>query len=254
MNFAKTCAIASALACLGGTAGAQPLADPRVWQWGLSAGAQSYREPIMQLQGPELGLLSRWQPAGGFKLEGTLSHARLAYRSATSGTLSDVPQTEASLRWLGPATSLGALGAVEPTLQWSYTHNDLRGRTSTGHLGYERHLNNLWAGVRWTQAPASDGRSLGGAGQFSLDLQALIEGRQQSKLSQADPAYSDVLTRTRGGWAWALRWRMASANGAIEPYVRWQHLERSNKVYDGVGYATEPEHRKVWVGVNWWVQ
>lgn len=251
MTSFKTSALAVTLSCLSLTILAdEPPAAKAPWQWGVSAGWQSYREPIMQLQGPEVGLLSHWQPSEAFKLEGQLSLARLKYSSTSSGTMSNVPQTEASLRVLGPAASLRRWGSVEPTLQWSYTHDDLRGETSTGNHGYERHLNNLWAGVRWTQTQLPADWAISRA---SLDVQALVKGRQLSKLSQANPAYSDVLTETRGGWALGLQVRIPGTHGEFEPYVRWQQLDRSNRVFDGVGYATEPEHRKLWIGVNWWM-
>ena len=251
MTLFKTCSLAIGLACLSLTAQAEDTpATSKPWQWGINAGWQRYSEPIMQLQGPEVGLLSRWQISEAFKLEGQLSLARLEYTSTNTGSMSNVPQTEASLRLLGPAASLGRIGWVEPTLQWSYTHNDLRGQSSTGNLGYERHLNNLWAGLRWSTSPAlTDALKA----RLSLDLQTLVEGRQLSKLSQANPAYGNVLTQTQGGWAWGLQLRMPSAYGELEPYVRWQHLNRSNRVFNGVGYSSEPEHHKLWIGMNWWM-
>jgi hypothetical protein len=49
-----------------------------------------------------------------------------------------------------------------------------------------------------------------------------------------------------------LQARVPSAWGEFQPYLRWQQLGRSNTVFNGLGYATEPEHRKIWLGVNWW--
>jgi hypothetical protein len=239
----------AAMATLSIWACASESSAPPQWQWGIGIGSQTYKEPIMQLQGPELGLVSRWNAADTLKVEGHISRARLSYDSTRSGRMSGVPQTEGLLRILGPAWPLGQAGHAEPTLQWSYTHNDLRGQSSNGQTGYERHLNNLWAGVRWTQTQMPDHWAVR---DISLDLQSLVKGRQLSKLSQVGSAYRDVQTETRHGWALGLQVRIPTAHGDIVPYVRKQHLGRSDTVFNGLGYATEPEHDKLWLGLNWW--
>jgi hypothetical protein len=184
-----------------------------------------------------------------FRLEGQMSLARLTYKSPISGRIHGVHQSEGSLQLLGPALTAGSGGKIEPSVQWHYTYNDLRGPSSTGQRGYERHLNNLWVGARWSQSLNASAWPMNS---YSIDLQSLVQGRQQSKVSQADPSYSDVLTKTPHGWALGVQGTIPTAHGYANPYLRLQRLNRSNTVFNGVGYATEPANDKVWMGVNWW--
>lgn len=221
------------------------------WQWGLSTGWEKYREPIMEQAGPQLGLASRWAVSEGFTLEAQVALARLSYDSVGSGSMSGVPQTELNLRLSGPAWGWGEGSRLEPTLHWQYTDNDLRGQSTTGNPGYERHLSNWWLGARWTRPTPSLNWPVRSV---SLELQGLLKGQQQSHLSQANPIYMDVTTRTRQGWALTLQGRLPGSRGELVPYLRWQRLSRSNTVSTGPSLAKEPESTQLWAGVTWWLR
>jgi hypothetical protein len=230
---------------------AQKVADSNTtWHWGLNLGGQTYQENIMQLEGLEWGVVGKWDATDLLKVESQWSSSKLNYSSTKSGTMSNIRQTEGALHLIGASWRTAHASKFEPTLQWAFTHNDLRGLTSTGAAGYERHQDKLWAGARWTQTLDPKEWSMDA---ISIEVQGLLHARQRSDLSQADPQRRDVLTRAHPGWALEVRGHTTAWQNALTPYLRWEDIAVSNTVFDGVGQVKEPANQKLSIGLSWWI-
>ena len=240
----KTLASKPALATLafvGGVALAQAESATGVWQ--VSAGWQNYREPQMNLKGPELGLHWQSRHSGAYTLEADAHVGLQNYSSTPSGRLDSVLNIDA--RWR-------ALTTLRAQLQWQYglalhTHsNFLRGTTTLGFGGYDRLSTQVWLPVRWQ----SMGNQL-----WAVDAGWLLWGEHVSRLSQVNASLQDVTNTQRRGIYLQVSQKISSSRGVFEPYARWTRVDDSDirqVTVDGqTKGAYEPRNNRVNLGVKW---
>ena len=254
-------AMAWAVVCLGlalpGAAAAQPLsaaptpADAAAglrWQWATSAGVNHYREPSldMQLQGPELGLHLRLSEAARWPrwaFEGDVLAGEQRYDSP-SGVLHGAENLESRWRLLYQAVPREGGGLyLGPAVHTLY--NDLRGRTSRNHAGYQRENIGLWLAGQWRQPL----RGVGPSG-LQLDAGRLIRARHYSYLSQASSLYPDLGNTQRHGWYAQVQLNFQAHGLLLQPFVRHTRLQDSEPSTVGFITGLEPASRRWQIGLS----
>jgi hypothetical protein len=232
-------------------------AGPAATRAGLEIGLQGsrykYEEPdFAELEGNRIGITgsytsvatNRWYS----RFEGRYSYGRLDYTG--SGTMSGVPDQLLDARVL-VGRDLERLGAV-----WSpylgigvrFVHNDLRGTTSTGAIGYRRQSRYFYfplgltvrmrMGGGWVLAP-------------QLEYDAFSNGDQRTYLSDADPSLADVSNNQRRGYG--NRGRLAFEHGAwsfAAWYEYWNVRDSDIQPIGGGFAALEPANNTKEYGVE----
>jgi hypothetical protein len=200
---------------------------------GVQASRYKYEEPnFALLEGDRVGATATFTYVGPdrwhSRFEGRYSYGRLDYSG--SGTMPNVPDQLVEIR-AAAGKDYRRWGAV-----WSpyigvgvrFLHNDLRGTTSTGAIGYRRQS-------RYYYFPLGFGLRypLGGGWVFApqLEYDAFSDGNQRSYLSDTGLGFSDVnnnqargygnrgrLAFERGSWsiaAWFEHWKIRDSD--IQP-------------------------------------
>ena len=187
-------AVAATAWAVAAVAQGDPLATRGGWEVGVQAAGYEYDEPFFAtLEGERVGVSASYTFLGRdnahSRIEARYSYAQLDYTG--SGTLSGVPDHLFELRGIvGFDYRKGRYAWVPYAgVGFRYLHNDLRGVTSTGALGYRRRSQYFYLpvglGLRiplagaWVMAP-------------QIEYDAFARGRQRSYLSDASPAYSNA--------------------------------------------------------------
>ena len=228
----------------GAIAPVQAQPEQALGAWQLSTGWQDYREPQMNLTGPELGVHWQSQKLGGFTLEADAYLGLQNYSSVPSGRLNSVLNLDTHWR---------ALRSSKAQPQWQYglavhSHtNFFRGTTSLGFGGYDRLSTQLWLPVRWHSA---------GAQPWAVDAGWLLWGEHVSRLSQVNTSLQDVTNQQRKGVYLQISKKVNTDLGEMEPYARWAWVDDSDvrwvTVAPGVAKGTfEPQNNRLQVGLKW---
>lgn len=193
-----------AVALWAGLALAQrdPLATRGGWELGLQGSTYEYEEPnFALLEGDRAGVVGGYTWLGPeylhSRVEARYSYAELDYTG--SGTLSDAPDHLLELRAIaGRDYRAGRIiWAPYVGLGYRYLYNDIRGITSTGHIGYRRKSRYYYVplgvalrvpmGGGWVMVP-------------QLEYDAFANGRQRSYLGDTGLGLRDVTNRQEDGW------------------------------------------------------
>ncbi|MGH8687936.1 MAG: hypothetical protein ACREVQ_09535 [Burkholderiales bacterium] len=192
--------------------------DPTATRTGLELGIQGssykYEEPnFAKLEGDRIGVTGTFTYVGPdlwySRFEGRYSYGKLDYTG--SGTLSNVPDQLLDVRALA-GKDYPAWGVV-----WSpyvgvgvrFLHNDLRGTSSTGAIGYRRESRYFYFPLGFTMRIG-----MGGGWVFApqLEYEAFANGNQRTYLGDVDPSLADVNNDQRKGYG--NRGRLALEHGA----------------------------------------
>jgi len=206
---------ATLLACCLATpmafAQSAPLATRTGNEIGLTVSGYKYTEPgLMQIKATKIGFDysgtyafgTEWpNRSDGWFVRGDARYAtgKGDYSSSISGSLNDLPDWYYEVRGLiGKDFHYGSY-TLSPYagLGYRYLFNDLRGTTTTGARGYRResHYTTLPIGVTHKMSLANQAQLL-----TTVELSYLIRGRQDSKLSDSNPATADVDLKQRRGY------------------------------------------------------
>lgn len=222
-----------------------PRAEPPGLKWSASVGMNHYKEPEMQLHGPELGLHVRTLSLGkqaGLLGEGDLFVGQQHYSSDQTGTMDRVINVES--RWRSMTRVLPGTGNTEGLYAGLGIHtlwNDLRGTTSTGGAGYERQAVQLWLPLRWVSNNA-----------WQLETGILLRGRHTSRLSETGNGNQDVTNTQKHGAYAQVSWDYSlDPRNMITPYLRYTHLSDSDYVIMKNQYWHEPESKRWQLGLTW---
>ena len=221
---------------------AQP--EQALGAWHLSTGWQDYREPQMNLKGPELGVHWQSQRLGPYTLEADAHLGLQNYSSVQSGRLNSVLNLDTHWR---------ALRASTDQPQWQYglalhSHaNFFRGTTSLGFGGYDRLSTQVWLPVRWHSASAQP---------WAVDAGWLLWGEHVSRLSQVNTNLQDVTNQQRKGAYLQISKKVKTDHGEMEPYARLAWVDDSDvrwvTVAPGVDRGDyEPRNNRLQVGLKW---
>jgi hypothetical protein len=179
-----------------------PLATKGGWEAGIQGATYEYEEPnFALLEGERLGVTGSYTFLGPdyihSRIEARYSYGELDYTG--SGTLADVPDHLVELRAVAGRDYRAGRVIWVPYAGLGYRHlyNDLRGVTSTGHIGYRRKSRYYYVplgvalriplGSQWVMVP-------------QLEYDAFANGRQRSYLGDTSLGLSDVTNRQQEGW------------------------------------------------------
>lgn len=241
----------------------QSQAEAIVQKVGLSASSYKYTEDdVMSLKGPKFGLdyAIKFALTSAWFLKGDARYARgkVDYQSNATGTSEG--HTDWYFEWrllsgydfalgnhtIGPFTGVG----------YRYLYNDLRGTTSTGHIGYRRESRYLYLPLglahRWSFGASSSLTT-------TIEYDYLIEGRQTTELGDVYNGTATPLGTTftsfeaakndqKHGHGWRGSVMLQLGNLAMGPYVGYWRL--SNSETDDV-YATDDAGNR-WVSRGWY--
>ena len=231
---------------VGAIGSAQAQTDRSLGGWQLSAGWQDYREPQMQLKGPELGLHWQSRILGAYTFEADAHVGLQNYSSVPSGRLDSVLNVDT--RWR-------ALRASSALPQWQFglalhTHaNFLRGTTSLGFGGYDRLSTQVWLPVRWH----SDSEQ-----PWTVDAGWLLRGEHVSRLSQVSTQFQDVTNQQRKGIYFQISKEIHTKRGEMQPFARWTWVDDSDVRWVSLVGADrgtyEPRNNRLQVGLKWRIQ
>lgn len=224
---------------------AQTAASESQLQWRISGGVNRYTESQMQLIGPEVGLHARWsglEQLPRWQFEGDVLLGQQRYTSQDSGSMNKVSNIETRWRALNHVYATGdgdeslSAGLALHTL-W----NDLRGKTNTNHVGYQREAMQLWLPLRWTLANA-----------WTWEGAVLVRGRHISRLSEVRSTYTDVHNTQKNGVYLQATTRFDLENGTtLSPFVRFTRLGDSDSVRMDGSYWVEPQSQRWQMGAVW---
>lgn len=220
-----------------------PLATRGGWEVGLQGSTYEYEEPnFALLEGERLGVSGAYTWLGPdylhSRVEARYSYAELDYTG--SGRLEDVPDHLIELRAIvGHDYRAGRLIWV-PYIGLGYRslYNDLRGVTTTGHIGYRRrsHYYYVPAGVtlriplggEWTLVP-------------QLEYDAFANGRQRTYLSDVSPLLPDITNRQQDGWGARAQLMFESRRWSFGVWTHYWDIKDSDIQPIGFGLgALEP--------------
>lgn len=189
------------------------------WQLGVITSHGRYSESgLMQVQGPRLGvsaardLLERG--AWRIVVQGQLHWSAMRYSSPISGELANVPDVETDLRItaLHPLNRPYNDGAIEAPDTWQWAaysglahrlhYNDLRGKTTVGHIGYRR-LNQrtyLPIGLVITRAGSS-------ALSARFEITPTLQGTHRTYMTDTGAERDATARQKSRGWALQVGWQ-----------------------------------------------
>jgi hypothetical protein len=168
--------------------------------------------------------------------------------SGISGTLNNRPDWYYEIRGLiGKDFRFGDY-TLSPYagLGYRYLFNDLRGVTSTGAGGYRRESN-------YTTIPVGVTHKMNLANQAQLlttaEYSFLARGRQESKLSDANPANQDVSHTQRSGYGLRLGTMVRFATWSVGPSLILWHVKESDRA-NNAPLTVEPRNNTYEIGVK----
>jgi hypothetical protein len=241
-------------ASAGLATGPGPLVTKSGLRLGVSTGYTHYRESLMQLAGPNLGVQLEWAQPWGLErwvlqAQGLLSAPH--YSSPVSGAIDRRTTLDTAWRALYSLSAPGtaSAGRWDAGLEWQTYYNDLRGTTSVGHVGYERERYGLWAlaGYQSTAAPAQSQ----GAQHWRLEAAVLLQGLAVSHLSQVSASYGDAVNRQSRGISLRAERSYRYAPGEFRPYLSVSWVDDSDVQRQINASVTEPANTTWQLGLKW---
>lgn len=244
--------VAAAWTCIA-VAQRDPLATKGGWEAGLQGSAYEYEEPgFALLEGARLGVMGAHTFLGQdrihSRIEARYSYGELDYTG--SGTMGGVPDHLLELRASAGRDyrAGGILWVPYLGLAYRYLHNDLRGFTSTGEVGYRRESHYFYVpvgvalrialGVDWVMVP-------------QVEYDAFVNGKQRSYLSDTGLALSDVTNRQAAGWGARAQLMFEKRRWSFGIWAQYWDIEDSDIQPVGMGLAgLEPANKTRESGVE----
>ncbi len=184
---------------------------------------------------------------------------RFAYGSNDyegSGTKSGVDDFLWDVRLLGGAdfvfdnaASSGKNFSISPYLGLGYRNlfNDLRGKTSTGALGYRRDSQYLYlpVGVTPRFRVTNDARV-----SINMEYDQLLQGWQTTSIGDATPGATDLNNRQHGGYGLRGSVMYQKAKWSAGPFFDYWNIDQSTINCDNVQCGFEPHNQTIEYGVQ----
>ena len=253
-----TAAIACSCFAVSVSAQSNSLATRTGNEIGLAISSYQYDEPADSQKATQGGIAYAGRVAirNGWFVRGELNYAygKTDYSSTVTGNKNDNSNWYYEIRALaGKDVPLGNYN-LSPYLGLAYRYlfNDLRGRTSTGALGYRRESEyyTLPVGVNHRI-------NLGNNSQLctTVEYDYLLRGRQRTRLSDVIgydgfTSASDLSNTQRHGYGWRLSSMYQSGTWSIGPYLTRWHVSDSDLAISTTVRNGVPSQRLLWEPVN----
>jgi hypothetical protein len=225
---------------------------------GVTATHYKYTEPgVMSIKANKIGFDysgtytfdSQWPNRGGWFLRADLRYAngKADYSSNLSGSINDVRDWYYEARGLiGKEFDYGGFRlAPYAGLGFRHLYNDLRGVSTTGARGYRRESN-------YTTLPIGliHKMPLSGQSQLhtTLEYSQLLQGRQEARLTDANPATPDVSLRQKNGYGLRLGTMVRFDSWSIGPTLIFWRIKQSET--GGLPPVLEPKNNTYEVGLK----
>jgi hypothetical protein len=221
-----------------------------------------YEEPSLavKLEGYKIGvdaaMSTRLRNDWLLRLEGRYANGDVDYTG--SGEKDNNPDWYAEVRALFGRDFLRDTYSLTPFIGIGYRHlyNDIRGTTSTGAVGYTRTSQYTYMPLGVTHRIRVQSKARVAT---TLEADYLIQGRQTSTLSDADPALSDITNDQRNGYGFRGSVFYENEKWIVGPWFHYWKAHRSDVVpllatAGGatfiVGSAWEPENKATEIGLR----
>lgn len=209
---------------------------------GLQASSYHYHEKDLgvKLQGPQFGghfvatgaIGAQWFLRG----EGRFTAGDVDYKG--SGTLDTNPNYFAEARLTFGRDFLTNRYGISPYtgIGYRFLHSDIRGVTSTGALGYQRdsHYAFVPVGVQ-PRMQFSNGDRL----TLTAEYDYLLDGEQESYLSDVSVSYPDLANKQPAGYGIRSDVMYQTGNWAFGPFMNYWNINQSETTC-GVGGGSTP--------------
>ncbi len=197
---------------------------------GLNAAYYRYEEPGVPMteKGYNTGIDLVWTatPGDDWFMRGDGSFAYGHHDYTGSGTKDDNPYRYAEVRGTFGKDFDHDRYSLSPYLGigFRYLHDDLRGVTSTGAVGYRRESRYLYipVGVVHRIGLESSARL-----STTLEFNYLLRGRQKSHLSDSFASLPDLTNRQDSGYGIRAGVYYEKGNGSLGPWFRYWHIDQS---------------------------
>jgi len=226
---------------------------------GFSASGYEYKEPgVMSLKAAKVGFdyaaTRAFQPQWpnnkanwfvGGQVRFATGHAD--YSSPSSGTLDNTPNWYYEVRGLvGRDFDQGSYVLAPFTaLGFRYLFNDLRGRTSTGNVGYRRESLYTTLSIGLThKAFLADRSQL----HTTVELLHLIQGKQRVRVTDYNPLRSDVTLDQDSGYGLRVSLMRRYSKWSIGPTAEYWKIGQSES--GGNPAIVEPKNQTLEVGLK----
>ena len=210
-----------------------PLATPSGFTLGIQGSDYVYREPDLGVKqsGSKLGVTGSYTrnesstyPFIRFELH--YADSRMKYEG--TGTMNDVPEKNAAVRMLIGKDVFPRGGySLTPYLGvgYRYLHDDLRGQSSTGALGYRRTSNYTYLPLGLSM------RLLPGAGWIlvpTAEFDVFLGGRQDSRLSDTGLGLPDISSSQDNGYGYRASFFLEKGRIAFGPWMHYWRIRNSD--------------------------
>lgn len=244
-------------------------ADLKVDEFAFELSQITYKEPgVMSEKGTMLGFSFSTASYGSsmLKAEFRFSSGSVNYEGSyddgTPLSMNNIPDSGYELRFLGGKRisasnefSYSNPGESAVYLYTGFGYRYLNDNSSAFAGGYEREANYFYSPVGIEIIPASvagDNWSRGA----TLEYDIFWNGKQISRLSDADPGYNDMVNAQNHGYGYRLAVKFQNPKTVIEPFIRYWNIKKSEDTdiyYDGeyTGYyGYEPENNSTEIGIK----
>ena len=254
-QLSKALIAAAILIAISPIASADLLVTQRGWEIGAQVSDYHYEEPDIgtKIWGPRVGVTGAYTYASAdhwfFKIDGRSAYGSLKYEG--SGTLDSIPD------WIFEARAVlgkdylprgGISFSPFVGLGYRYLYNDLRGTTSTGAVGYQRHSQYLYAplgltsrilvSAQWVLVP-------------TIEYDYFIRGRQKTQFTDLGLGYSDANNTQDKGYGYRLSVMAEKGSWAFGPWMQYWRIDDSDIVSIGSGVSGfEPKNETLEYGLE----
>lgn len=252
--------IGVALASGNAVAGDDPAASKAISQEiGLTGSSYKYTEPdIMSLKGAKLGVdyAVTFPVANGWFVKGDIRYANgdVDYESNGTGTSEGNPDWYTEWRLTSGYEFAFGSHTLSPYvgLGYRYLYNDMRGLTSTGHVGYRRESRYVYLPIGLKHAVTFSPRS---RLVTTIEYDYLIEGRQKSVLSDTEGYYGwvevgDVTNKQDRGRGVRLSSMFHTHGWSFGPYASYWKIAQSDVASNVSQHVSLPG----WVIIQYWIE
>lgn len=220
--------------------------------YGLT-GSYTYRGPLFK-QRLEKAMLGA---------EARIAAGEVDYTSTNTGSMDDIDDMLFEVRGVaGYDFQVCSSTILIPYigLGYRYLNDDSAGKvTTTGHFGYERESNYLYApiGIK-TDTPFKNNWSL----ELTAEYDIFLWGKQKSLLSEVSSAYPDVEVDQEGGYGLQGAIKISKSTPQLtyvfEPFIRYWDIDESERAVFPVGSfivtAWEPKNESTEIGVKFAIE
>ncbi len=240
-----------------------PFFDRHGWEVGAEVYTVTYEEPGLMKQTGVMGGLAgsyayhdRWM----FRAELRLAQGQVDYTSRNTGSMSGIDDALLETRLLlGYDAVLSDVSAMTVFFGFGYRYleDDSAGRrTTTGHWGYRRESNYFYSpiGIETVTLISEKWRL-----SFLLEYDYFWKGRQESYLSDVNPAYGDVTSNQNSGYgvraALGVEYILPWGSLSFEPFIRYWDIgdsEVNTVSFAGsiIGIGWEPANTTLETGLT----